>query len=424
MAQANPEEKKLQGNQEKLEFKFNAHAPEFVPRSQTQMPMSAYFYPYFQVVDGNVVGSDWLYVGSDQDSYGLYPSSNVSLPNCSKNCLNDDLQQKITKQVEYLFSDLSLLANDAMAKNVAKDHEGYVQVASIASMKKIKILVNNNHALVVQAVRSSSKLVLSNDCKKVKRRIPFTESYKEDLQCRTVVAENLPEDHSYQNLEKIFNRVGSVKAIRLCHPPEANASRSKSDVILSNKLHAFVEYDTANIAERAAEQLSDERDWRKGLRVRVLMRCSPKSVLKTRKSDFEIFADDLEHTLNDQSLEDFSPIAPELAVEINGEEHSTVPKKGSPRGRGKTKGRFNDRGLLTSPSLPSNLTIQCDLLGKQKGPRMPDGTRGFTMGRGRPLRSQSSAGCLNHIDHPTNWDLLQAADETVTLYNEKQSLAN
>ena len=28
-------------------------------------------------------------------------------------------------QVEYLFSDLSLMANDTMAKNVSKDPEGY-----------------------------------------------------------------------------------------------------------------------------------------------------------------------------------------------------------------------------------------------------------------------------------------------------------
>lgn len=410
MAQANPEEKNkvVEESQEKLElsstssasvaFKFNAHAPEFVPRSQAQTPMSGYFYPYFQFVDGNVVGSDWLYVGGDQESYGLFPGSNDSLPNCSKNCLTDDLQQRITKQVEYLFSDLSLLANDAMSKLVAKDPEGYVPVASIASMKKIKALVNNNHNLVVQAIRSSSKLVLSNDSKKVKRRIPFTETYKEDLQCRTVVAENLPEDYSYQNLEKIFSRVGSVKAIRLCHPPEANASRSNTDVILCNKLHALVEYDTANVA-KAAAQLSDERDWRKGLRVRVLIGCSPRTVLKTRKSDFEIFSDDDPRTPTDQSLTDFSPSAPELTVEINGEENSSGQKKGSPRGRGKTKGRVqghHECGLLTSPSLPSSLTIQCDLLGKQmnKGPRMPDGTRGFTMGRGRPLRSPSSAGCL------------------------------
>jgi len=137
----------------------------------------------------------------------------------------------------------------------------------IASTKKVKSLVNNVHVLT-QAIRSSSKLVsifhgvghsfwsfslvfslimrllkvLSTDGKKVKRKHPFTEKEKEDLQVnklyvflvfirmdgvevsshcsivhvsfsfllqsRTVVAENLPDDHSHQNLQKIFSTVG------------------------------------------------------------------------------------------------------------------------------------------------------------------------------------------------------------------------
>lgn len=50
--------------------------------------------------------------------------------------------------------------------------------------------------------------VLSADGKKVKRKHPFTEKEKEDLQARTVVAENLPDDHSHQNIQKIFTVVG------------------------------------------------------------------------------------------------------------------------------------------------------------------------------------------------------------------------
>ena len=149
--------------------------------------------------------------------------------------------------------------------------------------------------------------VLSTDGKKVKRKHPFTEKEKEDLQVnklyvflvfirmdgvevsshcsivhvsfsfllqsRTVVAENLPDDHSHQNLQKIFSTVGrwissiqiqpfvysyelhilevslhcenflidgwsvnSVKTIRICHPQEPNTSRPKSDFFVSNKV--------------------------------------------------------------------------------------------------------------------------------------------------------------------------------------------
>ncbi|GAB2287744.1 hypothetical protein Dimus_022104 [Dionaea muscipula] len=382
-----------------LSFKFNAHAPEFVPRSHAnapaaQMPISgAYYYPYLQFLDhatSTVVGTDHWFYFTDQDTHRLFPNSNLSISNSSRTSIVDDLQQKIMKQVEYLFSDLSLLANDTMAKHVSKDPEGYVPISAIASMKKIKALANNSYYLLVQALHSSSKLMVSSDGKKVKRRNPFTEHYKDDLQCRTVVAENLPDDHSYQNLEKLFGAMGSVKAIRLCHPQEANVARSKSELVISNKLHALVEYENAEIAERAVENLNDERNWRKGLRVRLLLRCSPKSVLKNRKSDFDVFADDEELAPPESFEELLQTSIGDLVSDSNVEENSGGSKKLLARGRGKAKGRgqvHNGRGLLASPTQSGGSQIQIDLLAKQtnKGPRMPDGTRGFTMGRGKPL---------------------------------------
>lgn len=103
MAQAQPEER-IHENPEKetqetgnSSFKFNAQAPEFVPRSQIQMPVSGYFYPYFQILGGSGE-SDWFFVG-DQDPSCLIPTANAALPNSSKNILTPDLQQKIVKQV-------------------------------------------------------------------------------------------------------------------------------------------------------------------------------------------------------------------------------------------------------------------------------------------------------------------------------------
>lgn len=84
-------------------------------------------------------------------------------------------------------------------------------------------------------------------------------------QLRTVVAENLPDDHSHQNIEKIFNVAGwfvhflisllhpfnslpliffinSVKTIRICHPQDPS-TRSKVDSIIStkvNRMHIYV----------------------------------------------------------------------------------------------------------------------------------------------------------------------------------------
>ncbi|MED6212478.1 hypothetical protein PIB30_083682 [Stylosanthes scabra] len=396
MAQAQPEDKMIQEDSEKTAasqdttqsgFKFNAQAPEFVPRSHTQVPISGYFYPCFQILGGSS-DSDWFYVGDHDPAACLIPAAAAAsaiatapIPNCSnKNVLTPDLQQKIIKQVEYQFSDMSLLANESFQKQVNKDPEGYVPISLIASTKKIKSLTNNTH-LITQALRSSSKVVLSTDGKKVKRKHPFTEKDKEELQSRTVVAENLPDDHSHQNIQKIFSVVGRGFLSFLW--------------LFPLKLHALVEYETPDIAERAVEKLNDERNWRKGMRVRVLLRCSPKSVLKSRKSDFDGYLDD-EEVLNSDSAEDSShPNNTELIAETNVDESSVASKKGWARGRGKGRGRtptHAGRGLLTPPSQPNGIVL-CEASTKSntKGPRMPDGTRGFTIGRGKPINSSALA---------------------------------
>ncbi|KAF4366863.1 hypothetical protein F8388_013928 [Cannabis sativa] len=91
MAQAQPERSK-DGNFKETSsprFRFNAQAPEFVPRSQTQMSVSGYFYPCFHF-------PDWVYVGdSEPPSYWI---SNPDTTPHSKNVLPDELQQKIIKQ--------------------------------------------------------------------------------------------------------------------------------------------------------------------------------------------------------------------------------------------------------------------------------------------------------------------------------------
>lgn len=61
-------------------------------------------------------------------------------------------------------------------------------------------------------------------------------------QARTVVAENLPEDHSIESMEQLFRKVGTVKMVRICHPEAANganqtaAKHPKTDMIVSNKV--------------------------------------------------------------------------------------------------------------------------------------------------------------------------------------------
>ncbi|WZZ42871.1 la-related protein 6C-like [Brassica napus] len=414
-------------------FKFNAQAPEFVPRSHATAltpqvsPISGYFYPCFHYnelsiggcsggggVNGGSQSSDWIFVGGGDPVHhqnihdptaAFYVSNpvvqfpaNQNLSSSSKSLLSDDLRLKIVKQVEYQFTDMSLLANKSISKHINKDPEGYVPISYIASTKKIKALTSHHH-LVALALRSSSKLVVSEDNKKVKRKIPFTDRDREELQGRTVVVENLPDDHSYQNLEKIFGVVGNVTAIRICHPPEFNTSRPKGDYLMSNKIHALIEYDHTVVADKAVEKLNDERNWRKGLRVRLLLRCSPKSVLKNRRNLDGILIDD-EYPSYESGEDSPRLHLTEQQLDNDGDENNIGGLWGKGRGKGRGRsprsyalgggggGHSFGIGLglgLSIGSMSRSLGLHESSSPKTatKGPRMPDGTRGFTMGRGK-----------------------------------------
>ncbi|KAL6502511.1 hypothetical protein OROHE_024516 [Orobanche hederae] len=341
-------------------FKFNVSAPEFVPTLAAPAPITGLFYPYFQSIDGT--NGSWIYVADQEIAFPLIQPKSIDKlgslglaqtmqqQKVKEIVISDEIKHKIIKQAEYMFSDMSMLANETLAKHVNKDPEGFV---------------------------SSSKLVVSSDGKKVRRKHLFTEREKEELQLRTVIAENLPDDHSHQKIEKMFNVVGSIKSIRICQPQEHNSSRSnKGDIVVSHKLHALVEYENAETAEKAAEKLNDEGNWRKGMRVRLMLKRSPKSVLKNRKSDFDACLDDdmpAHHVSDEASRHNTS----------EAESDDNSGKKSWSRNRGKPKHRH----LQSTRSLPtpsSHSTGSCP--GQPiKGPRMPDGTRGFTMGRGKPL---------------------------------------
>ncbi|GJZ76688.1 la-related protein 6B [Tanacetum coccineum] len=331
--------------------------------------------------------------------------------------------------VEYYFSDINLATTDHLMRFISKDPEGYVPISVVVSFKKIKALVSG-HAQLATILRNSGKLVVSEDGKKVKRQHPLTEADMEELQSRIIVAENLPEDHCHQNLMKIFSAVGSVKTIRTCQPQASNggassASRgaSKADAMhFSNKLHAFVEYETIELAEKAALELNKEGNWRNSLKVRLLRRPSQAKPAQARgkkekagQEDEAVHKEDdtstsEQHSPNEKHLDDTHQQSEVQSHEHVGEDHSNEKeggqKKGRNRGRGKGRGRpqynnhnnhhnnhynnhnnHNNRGAhMVTPPSSNSINNEHPVIGKQPpGPRMPDGTRGFSMGRGKPI---------------------------------------
>eukprot|EP00262_Sarcandra_glabra_P006548 TRINITY_DN18887_c0_g1_i1.p1 TRINITY_DN18887_c0_g1~~TRINITY_DN18887_c0_g1_i1.p1 ORF type:complete len:445 (+),score=66.48 TRINITY_DN18887_c0_g1_i1:137-1471(+) len=394
--------------------RLNARAPEFVPRASNRVdpqhsrlviaqgPAPIHVSPVYVQTPNH--GSFQYFGGSVEHEIVRAPPDPDPAP--ARDGLSEEVTQKIVNQVEYYFSDANLATTDHLMRFINKDPDGFVPISVVASFKKIKALVSN-HNMLATALRTSSKLVVSEDGKKIRRQNPFTDTEMEDLQSRIVVAENLPEDHSYQNLVKVFSVVGSVKTIRTCPPHASNgaasaASRSvKMDIPFSNKLHAFVEYETVEQAEKAVAELNDERNWRSGLRVRLLLKRMTKSVLmRGRKAGHEGDGNGEEEDVStseqpsEKQVEDLSQPS-EISLEHTGEEivngKDGGAKKGRGRGRGKGRGRgqhHNNRGIHTVGTPPSSNSVQNEqsVVAKQPpGPRMPDGTRGFAMGRGKPL---------------------------------------
>ncbi|GJN13511.1 hypothetical protein PR202_gb00223 [Eleusine coracana subsp. coracana] len=307
--------------------------------------------------------------------------------------------------VEYYFSDINLATTEHLMRFISKDPEGYVPMSVIAAFKKIKALIHNN-SMLAAALRTSSKLVVSEDGKRVKRQELFTESDLQELQSRIVVAENLPGDPSYQNLKKIFSAVASVISIRTCYPQTPNGTgpatnrSAKLDMLFANKIF----------------ELSDEKNWRNGLRVRLLNTCTIKGSGKGKKGVPDLDGNGEEdvstsNTSTEKQLEESSQlldVLPEHLFDDNFTEKE-VPRRGKGRGRGgRGRGRgyqqynnnqhYNHHGsnrgggnhhvgtpTNNQPIKPEqHQQLPIGTTKQPPGPRMPDGTRGFTMGRGKP----------------------------------------
>ncbi|PWA98604.1 Lupus La protein [Artemisia annua] len=316
------------------------------------------------------------------------PHHSDQLPATVTPVLTDELRDKIIRQVEYYLSDENLRTDKFLLKYLANDEQGYIPVGVIASFRKMKKLTTHK-SLVVAALKESSILTLSKNQKKVKRVHPFPLTEILDPELCTVLVENLPEDHTIENMKKIFGEAGIIKKITI---HEGNATRegkkcSTEEKLLSGKLHAVVEYQTVEAAENAAATLNNEQDWRHGMRVKLLKR-RVKNAQRKKGHDSEkrssVQADSLGDKESKQSSEHHDD-TPNDEHELHTGEHHSKEKNGD-RGQNRRRSR---KQKYQGPSGAGHGTAYHTHGGEfskpPPGPRMPDGTRGFTMGRGRPL---------------------------------------
>jgi len=250
--------------------------------------------------------------------------------------------------------------------------------------------------VIVAALRESSFLVVSSSGKKVRRVHPFITSEVTDSQLCTVLVENLPEDHSVENMRRIFGGVGKVKHISIRDPQETKEVKKNTNAaekLLNSKLHALVEYDNTEAAEKAVKVLNNEHDWRNGLRVKLFKIPNKPAQKKKvwREADYEknyvVQASDQavheeNHQLSDHrdDLHD-EEVGQHFPNERNGE-HTLKEKNWQPV---RNNGRGRRPGTNVHGRLPLHSHHGFEPAKPPPRPRMPDGTKGFAMGRGRPL---------------------------------------
>ncbi|CAK8530917.1 unnamed protein product [Lathyrus sativus] len=333
----------------------------------------------------------------------------------------DDLKLKIIKQVEYYFSDENLPNDKYLLSLVRRNKEGFVPIQVIASFRKTKKLTRDQ-VLIAAALKESSLLVVSGDEKRVKRLNPLRLNEVKDHKLFTVLAENLPEDHSKENIRQIFQIAGNVKKVTINDPRStaASAKHIKQDKFLGSKLHALVEYETVEAAEKAVALLNNEQDWRNGMRVKFLNRmdkyahkkqawkgsnseknCSSHASEKIRDEENHVsHANKKQAWKGSNSEKNSSSHVSEKArdeenhvshehhedtLEEKDGEHLSKDKGGQryPKQARSRKHKYRATNGMGHGGTSSIHTAEASK--PPPGPRMPDGTRGFAIGRGRPI---------------------------------------
>ncbi|KAL0402776.1 UNVERIFIED_CONTAM: La-related protein 6B [Sesamum radiatum] len=442
--------------------KLNAEAPEFVPRSSATAPpqqsvlqnVYARPPPFVSPLPPAYYGYENFYQQPPMQFYGYNSNqlspvelaadrNNGSPATATKNGLSD-AHLKILNQarfgtrateVEFYFSDINLATTDQLFRFMSKDPEGYVSdnLSVLYWIKKVMACEIWEHdAMWIFSFHCAfvKGHLVSEDGKMVKRRHTLTEADMEELQSRIVIAENLPEDHSHQNLMRIFSSVGSVKSIRTCPPQNSNNSASsasktgKGDAMHFNgKLHAFVEFESVELAEKAVIELTDEGNWRNGLKVRLLFKSVKPTQGRGRKIDNEghpigrkdeatipeMQCSEESHLGDSQLQSDFQfhehqgrPFQREdsgssnvqrkgrnnIAGNAKAKAKAKAKSKGKGQGQGQGRGRPQHlvNGGIYPPPVEVSVSSEKPTAAKTSPvPRMPDGTKGFSMGRGKPV---------------------------------------
>lgn len=170
---------------------------------------------------------------------------------------DDDMCEKICEQVEFYFSDGSLLRDAFLLKHVRRNKEGFVSLKLVSSFKRVRNLCKDWRAVGVAIKKKSKDIELNDLGTKIRRTTPLP-VHDETLPSRTIVATNLPlEKLTIERVSELFSKCGEIALIRILRPDCSIPSDVKHFVNKHPELQqnecALVEFTESTGARRALD---------------------------------------------------------------------------------------------------------------------------------------------------------------------------
>lgn len=200
-------------------------------------------------------------------------------PNDEFICPDEELIAKIVNQIEYYFSDANILNDTYLLKHIKRNKQGFVSIKVISTFKKTKKL-SKDPRVIAYALRRSQKLQVNEPGTKVRRIDPLPTPPADpqiDAPLRTVVATNLSmENPTMETIVEKFANCGNIAQVRIIRPGSAVPADAKRYLekhleVGTSSAFALVEYEDASGAVKACKTLTNTGDWRRGMRVTMLV---------------------------------------------------------------------------------------------------------------------------------------------------------
>ncbi|XP_055387030.1 putative uncharacterized protein DDB_G0277255 [Condylostylus longicornis] len=131
---------------------------------------------------------------------------------------DDKLCEDIVEQVEYYFSNDSILKDAFLLKHVRRNKEGFVSLKLVSSFKRVRQFTKDWRVVGIAIERKSKKIELNSLGTKIRRLDPLP-NFDETMPSRTIVVCDLPfEKLSIDKITDIFSKCGEIALVRILKP--------------------------------------------------------------------------------------------------------------------------------------------------------------------------------------------------------------